>query len=193
MSNELPNWLDNNPITSEPAPPQSASPSASAPTTINPPVYPATRTDLALLELTYENFFEHALDRLALGHDLIDIADDDPRGISPTQFMRWIKKDKVRKARYYEAQEDAAEFLLPEALRAARGTDSLNDSNRDKLHADTCLKVAAMWSPKRFGKESGVVMPMGGGGITINIGDVVSPYAKQEENTVDVTDVSVKE
>jgi hypothetical protein len=184
MSNELPSWLDNDPITSEPAPPQSVSPSAHS---VAAPVYPATRTDLALLELTYENFFEHALDRLALGHDLIDIADDDPRGISPTQFMRWVKKDKDRKARYYEAQEDAAEFLIPEALRAARGTDSINDANRDKLHADTCLKVAAMWSPKRFGKDSGVVMPMGGGGITINLGTVESPYKK-----VDVVDVEVK-
>jgi hypothetical protein len=174
MSNELPSWLDDQtPSTNEPQ--GTHSPRGIAPTT-----YPATRTDLTLLELQFENFFEHALDRLALGHDLVDIADDDPRGISPTQFMRWIKKDKVRKARYYEAQEDAAEFLLPEALRAARGTDSINDSNRDKLHADTCLKVAAMWSPKRFGKESGVVMPMGGGGITINLGTVESPYKKVE-------------
>ena len=182
MSNDIPSWLDTSPITSEPKQPHS----------ITAPVYPATRTDLALLDLQFENFFEHALDRIALGHDLIDIADDDPRGISPTQFLRWVKKDKERKARYYEAQEDAAEFLIPEALRAARGTDSINDANRDKLHAETCLKVAAMWSPKRFGKESGVITGGGfGGGITINLGTVESPY-KKAEVVEDVTTVEVK-
>ena len=47
-----------------------------------------------------------------------------------------------------------------------------------------------MWSPKRFGKEAGVVMPMGGGGITINLGTVDSPYKKAVVE--DITTAEVK-
>jgi len=132
---------------------------------------------MTLRELTYENFFEASLDRLALGHPLKDIVDDDPRGIDAADFLKWIRKDKERYSRFKESQEVAAEFLVYSAIKAANGTDSMNDVNRDKLIVDTSLKVAAAWSPKRYGKEVGIVGNSGNQPITINIGQVESPYA----------------
>jgi len=180
MSNTLPNWLEPVPTTS---------------TAEEPP----TQSGYDLMtyrELQFENLFESALDRLSLGHQLIDICDDDPRGIAAPTFLRWIKKDKERYSRFKESQELAAEFLVYAALKAANGGDLLNDVNRDKLIAETSLKIAGAWSPKRYGKEQGLNnAAVGTGGITINIGQVESPY------TVDavpvptvglITDVEVK-
>lgn len=189
METSLPNWLAT-PITSSP---QTNHTSATALVK-----YPRTLEELTLQELTFENFFEAALDRIALGHPLADIAQDDPRGIDPVQMLKWIKKDKERKARFYEAQELSAEFLVSAAVRTASGNDSMNDVIRDKLIVDTSLKVASMYAPKRFGKETGLPTA-GGGGITINIGTVDSPYTSQlvEDVTPDqpqvlITDVEDK-
>ena len=179
MSTTLPSWLDTSPTTS--------------PTL-------STSTALTYRELQFENLFESALDRLSLGHQLIDICDDDPRGIAPAEFLKWIKKDKDRYNRFKESQELAAEFLVYAALKAANGNDSLNDSNRDKLIVDTSLKIAGAWSPKRYGKEQGILSGnTGGGGITINIGQVESPYVVDSTVSPDsdsvqlITDVEVKE
>ena len=161
MSTELPSWLEE----------------THAPSTTSPTTQSTHRGIAPYRELQFENLFESALDRLSLGHQLIDICDDDPRRISAAEFMRWIKKDKDRYARYKESQEIAAEFLVYSALKAANGNDSMNDVNRDKLIAETSLKIAGAWSPKRYGKEQGMLTPnSGSGGIVINIGQVESPY-----------------
>ena len=184
MSTTLPSWLEE----IHPHPITSTSPS------------PSVSTALTYRELQFENLFATALDRLSLGHQLIDICDDDPRGIHPAEFLKWIKKDKTRYAEFKESQELAAEFLVYAALKAANGNDSLNDSNRDKLIVDTSLKIAGAWSPKRYGKEQGMLSGgIGGGGITINIGQVESPYVVDSSNSpVDdrlqlVSDVEVKD
>ena len=187
MNTSLPSWLDSTPITS--SEPQS-------PTTTQ-----SSGTDLMTYrEMQFTHLFPAALDRLSLGHQLIDICDDDPRGISPAEFMRWIKKDKTRYEQYKESQEIAAEFLVYSALKAAGGNDSMNDVNRDKLIAETSLKIAGAWSPKRYGKEVGLPLTGGNQPITINIGQVESPYAvvdvvndRDANSSQLVTDVEVKE
>lgn len=198
MNTSIPSWLDSDPITStqQPEPPHLPNPTGTTTATAITK-YPRTAQELSLLELTYENLFESAIDRLALGHPLLDIVHDDPRDVDAAQFLKWIKKDKVRKERYYEAQELAAEFLVYAAIKASTGEHSMNDVKRDGLIVDTSLKVAGMWAPKRYGKEAaGPVSAGGGGGIVINIGEVVSPYAKDvtpEVPMVEITDVEVKE
>lgn len=165
----------------------------------NPTQYPRTGKEIVLRELVYENFFERALDRIALGHPLTDIADDDPRSIDPAQFLKWVRADKQRKSRFHEAQELSAEFLISAGLKAAAGHDSMNDVARDSLIVNANFKAAAMYSPKRFGKEAGMVAGGGTGGpIVINIGQVQSPYEKPlDAQTVDIptgdiSDVVVK-
>lgn len=190
MSTELPNWLDPDPITSTPAP------AIPAPTL-------TTKTSSGMnpyRELQFENFFEGALDRLSMGHQLVDICDDDPRGLSPVELLKWIKKDKDRYSRFKESQESAAEFLVYGAIKAANGSDSMNDVNRDKLIVDTSLRIAAAWSPRKYGKDQGLPTATGSGGITINIGQVESPYVVDASSgdtdrvsTSLVTDVEVKE
>ena len=189
MDSSIPSWLEETPITS----------------THNSeyiPVanYPRTAGEIAHREWTYENFFERALDRFALGHQLSDIVSDDPRNIDQVQFMRWIRKDKSRKERYLEALEISAEILLPTLITTAHGRDSMNDVKRDSLIVDTTIKYMAMANPKRFGKEASMATGnSGGGGIIINIGQVESPYVVDHRDTVGsdtvdtVTDVEVKE
>ena len=189
MSTELPSWLEETHV-----------PSTTSAEPAMPPA-PTSRSGITpYRELQFENLFETALDRLSLGHQLIDICDDDPRQLPAAEFMRWIKKDKERYARYKESQEIAAEFLVYSALKAANGNDSMNDVNRDKLIAETSLKIAGAWSPKRYGKEQGLPNTAGGsGGITINIGQVESPYVvdagtgDSDRNTAGlITDVEAK-
>ena len=179
MTNTLPSWLDTDPTTSL----------STAPVTRDP-------TGITYRELQYTNLFESALDRLALGHQLLDICDDDPRGISAVEFLRWIKNDKERYNRFKESQELAAEFLVYGAIKAANGNDSMNDVNRDKLIVDTSLRIAGAWSPRKYGKEQGLPAATGGGGITINIGQVESPYAIQATQPtplVEIADVTVSD
>lgn len=179
METHVPNWLS--PTTTE-----------QSPLLVK---YPRTGQELALRELVYENFFERALDRIALGHPLADIAEDDPRDIDPAQFVKWMRQDKTRKQRFHEAQEIAAEFLISAGLKAAAGNDSMNDVARDSLIVSANFKAAAMYAPKRFGKEAGVVSNGGGGPVVINIGTVESPYTintEQSTPTIDISDVEMK-
>lgn len=194
----LPNWLE----------PESASTASTAPdastasTAATNPIttYPSSRMDISLRDLTYENFFEGALNRIALGHSLVDISQDDPRSIDTVEFMKWMRKDKERKQRFHEAQEIAAELLVAQTISIAAGENSLEDTNRSTLRVNTNFKVAAFYAPKRFGSERGLPAASGGGGIVINIGQVESPYAvvdvvsDSSTNSIEmVSDVEAKE
>ena len=181
METSVPSWLDYQ--TTSP-PPTSAS------TTLVK--YPRTAEELTLMEITHENFMIAALDRIALGHPLKDIIEDDPRGISMVEFIRWVRKDKERLAQWREAEEIAAEVLIMQTLGIAEGKDSMEDTNRSTLRVQNNWRVAAAYSPKRFGKDTAAVGNAGVGGITINIGQVESPYTVDNKPTValgDVTDV----
>jgi hypothetical protein len=129
------------------------------------------------MELTFDNFFEGSIDRIALGHPLKDIIADDPRDIPIVEYLRWVRKDKTRKDRLKEAEEIAAEVLVMQTISIAAGDDSMEDTNRSTLRVNNNWKIAAAYSPKRFGKEASMATgASGGGGITINIGQVESPY-----------------
>lgn len=193
MTTELPSWLELIQTTSVTSPNHgTTSPPAPATASPNPA---GTSTSLSpYKELQFENLFEGALDRLSMGHQLTDICDDDPRGLNPVEFLKWIKKDKTRYDRFKESQELAAEFLIYGAIKAANGNDSMNDVNRDKLIVDTSLRIAAAWSPRKYGKDQGLSTGnTGGGGITINIGTVDSPYTKQTVEMVETVSTPVVE
>ena len=184
METSVPSWLDYQ--TTSPTPADLPRPSLSL------VKYPRTAEELTLMEITHENFMIAALDRIALGHPLKDIIEDDPRGISMVEFIRWVRKDKERLAQWREAEEIAAEVLIMQTLGIAEGKDSMEDTNRSTLRVQNNWRVAAAYSPKRFGKDTGVVGNAGSGGVTINIGMVESPYTVDNKPTValgDVTDV----
>ena len=193
MDSSIPSWLEITQTTSthNPSPTPSPTPLAK---------YPCTSEELTLMELTFDNFFEGSIDRIALGHPLKDIIADDPRDISIVEYLRWVRKDKTRKERLKEAEEIAAEVLIMQTIGIAEGVDSMEDTNRSTLRVNNNWKIAAAYSPKRFGKEASMATGnSGGGGIVINIGQVESPYVVDHRDTVGsdtvdaVTDVEVKE
>lgn len=163
----LPTWLEETPTTKKPI--------AAMVTTR----YAKTREELTLMELTYENFFETAIDRIALGHQLTEIIADDPRDISLVDYMKWVKQDKTRKKRVKEAEEIAAEILVMQTPRIAEGIDNpMEDIQRSTLRVNNNWRIASALYPEKFGKNAGMT-PVNagmGGGITINIGTVESPY-----------------
>ena len=190
METSVPSWLDYQVTSTQPTSPTLApAPSPPGPTLVK---YPRTAEELTLMEITHENFMIAALDRIALGHPLKDIIEDDPRGISMVEFIRWVRKDKDRREQWREAEEIAAEVLIMQTLGIAEGAGSMEDVNRSSLRVQNNWRVAAAYSPKRFGKDTGVVSNAGVGGITINIGQVESPYTVDNKPLVEITDVETK-
>ena len=189
MDTTIPSWLVLTDQQQQIAPPVTAT---------SPAPYPATRTDLALMELTYENFFESALDRIALGHPIKDIIDDDPRQIPLVEYMRWVRKDKTRKERLKEAEQIAAELLVMQTVGIAEGINSMEDVQRSTLRVNNNWRIAQAYYPEKFSKTANS-LPAGGGGaggIVINIGTVESPYTVNEAPStpvVEISDVEVKE
>ena len=163
--------------------------------------YRSTIRDIALNDTIYESLFERTLERMSLGHPIKDVVDDDPREIDLARFTRWMMKDKERKTRMHEAQEIGAEILMGQVIPIADGTDNpMEDVKRSELRVGARFKIAASWSPKRYGKDSGMITSGGGGPITINIGQVESPYATRvappevilttiDVPTVEITDI----
>lgn len=194
METSVPSWLDYQ-ITQTTSPTQAPAPPLPGPTLVK---YPRTAEELTLMEITHENFMIAALDRIALGHPLKDIIEDDPRGISMVEFIRWVRKDKDRLAQWREAEEIAAEVLIMQTLGIAEGAGSMEDVNRSSLRVQNNWRVAAAYSPKRFGKDTAAVSNAGVGGITINIGQVESPYVVDNRGSSgsdlveSVTDVETK-
>jgi len=156
--------------------------------------------ELTYEELQFENFFESAVDRLALGHPLKDIVNDDPRSISYSRLTTWIHKDPARQQRYYEARSIGAEVVADEMLAISDGTDNpMEDVNRSKLRLDTRRWLLGVWNRKRFGGEGQVHTGGGNQPIVINIGQVESPYVvdagtgDSDRNTAGlITDVEPK-
>ena len=191
METSVPSWLDyqiTQTTSTQPTSPTQAPADPSRPS-LSLVKYPRTAEELTLMEITHENFMIAALDRIALGHPLKDIIEDDPRGISMVEFIRWVRKDKDRREQWREAEEIAAEVLIMQTLGIAEGAGSMEDVNRSSLRVQNNWRVAAAYSPKRFGKDTAAVSTAGVGGITINIGQVESPYVVDDKPLVEITDV----
>ena len=203
MQTSIPSWLE--PINGEPNTTELRSQQEPAKPALSlvRPTYAKSTTELALIEITYEDFFESAIDRLALGHPLKDIIEDDPRQISIVDYLKWVRKDKTRKERVKEAEQIAAEILVMQTIGIAEGANSMEDVQRSTLRVNNNWRVAQAYHPEKFGKSAGVVTPVAGaGGIVINIGQVESPYAKDitpdqpvepDTPTIEISDVEVKD
>ena len=174
MHMETPDWLT---ITAHE---QSPAPQALNGYTAEP--LPATRADVALMELTHQAAFEPILDRVALGHALKDILADRPDSavIHQGALIRWIRKDPERLARFREAQEIGAEVVEDEMVSIADAQHSLEDVARSTLRVKTRQWVLEVRNRKRYAKDATPSNPFaGGGGITINIGAVDVPHQRQ--------------
>lgn len=175
MNTALPSWLDETPITSEETPDI---------TNVKLVRFPRTKDQLTLQELVFDNLFERLLDDTVRGLSIDEVVDADPRGVELAPFLRWIRKDKERVARLKEAKSLRSEVMMSKVVKIASGENSINDHNRDRLYVDAMFKLASHDNPEDYGNSKNMAPLVAGGGITINLGVVESPYAKP---TIDIT------
>jgi hypothetical protein len=125
------------------------------------PEYPRTRQDRELVEMTYNNFFETALEIIASGRTLSSIIADDHRAIQYARFLKWVRKDPRRVARYTEAKEICAEIMVGEIVAISDGAgDSMLESplDRDNTRIKTRQWLAGKYNKKLYGDSKTVEM-----------------------------------
>ena len=149
--------------------------------------------ELQLSETVFDLIYEDALDRLMMGHPVEDIIGDQSRNRPDTKltvphFLRWIKKDSKRKQSFDDAMEMGGHIRYNEMLRISDGVDNpMEDVARSTLRVNTRKIGLKAYSPRIFGEDY-TPTGGGGGGITVNITGVVSPYT-----TPTLTDVSTND
>lgn len=140
----------------------------------------------------FESIWDSLLDRTSLGHKLKDIASDDPRGIDLPRLTRWISKDPTRNKEYNAAKRMGTHMVLEEMIDISDGKDSMEDVARSTLRVNTRRLYLKAYNRDVFGDQPAQSENSLAGGITINIGQVESPYTVDNKPTValgDVTDV----
>lgn len=96
------------------------------------------------------------LPRLAEGEPLSVICRD--IGFERRTVNKWRQEDPDIDERMQEAKDDGYDAIAMRAARTARGEhrkgkDSMTCVQRDKLAAETELKLLAKWDPKRYGDK----------------------------------------
>jgi hypothetical protein len=120
-----------------------------------------------LVNHTYPNLFEHALERLMGGVPMAAIVANDNRGITLGRFMQWALADPTRKRRYEQACEVAAETMAVELNSIADGLplDATADNatapsaypvipeetQRTALRLKSRMYLMEKWSRSRYG------------------------------------------
>lgn len=122
----------------------------------DPVARPGTSSNAVAVALTFPNLFEHALDRVRAGETLEGIIENDARNINTAQFLSWVLRSPERKARFYEAQEVAAELMalsLPSIADgiSLNGSVVMEDVARSALRISTRKELMGKWNRKRYG------------------------------------------
>lgn len=121
------------------------------PSWLNPVPQAPTVSRKEIEEKRYEIMFDRLLMKLEQGINLKEILRDDQREIDYEKLRRWIHKDPMRKARYYEAQELGTEIIAAELLDIADGVDTMEDVQRSKLRIEARQFLIKTWNRKRYG------------------------------------------
>lgn len=140
----------------------------------------------------FESIWDSLLDRTSLGHKLKDIASDDPRGIDLPKLTRWISKDPTRNKEYNAAKRMGTHLVLEEMIDISDGKDSMEDVARSTLRVNTRRLYLKAYNKDVFGDQPAQSENSLAGGITINIGQVESPYTVDNKPMVEITDVETK-
>ena len=174
----LPAWL-------QPAPSPKLVPAASTPSTPSTPTLSESRR--IVRETQYQNMFPIVLDEIAAGRTLTNIVKDDIRDIEHGMFLRWIKSDPERHAKYKEAKELRTEHWAGEILTISDAEDSVEDVNRSKLRIDTRKWLMGADNRKQYGDVK--TIDVGG---SISIISALNAADNRLVELADVTDVSDK-
>jgi hypothetical protein len=144
----------------------------------------------------FEVMFERLLEALAEGTSLVDyveeyysadIANTTGTPITPGQYRKWIYADKERIKRFEDAMELFSLALADQNVRISDGknpdgTMSMNDTARSTLQVKTRKDYMVAFNKKRFGTDQPFTPSgFGAGGITINLGNVKSPYVIEND------------
>lgn len=171
----VPSWLTPSPFEPQPL--------------VEPPTDPdAPRTKEAkeLTVIQYELMFDRVLDEIASGCSLIQVIKDDARRLGAAKFMRWVKSDPMRKARYEEAQAIAAEIKMAECVEIADAEDSIEEVARSRLRVDTRMIQIKAYDRGRYGDTKTVEFS---GGISITAALSEATQRVMSNVIEDVTDV----
>ena len=180
METQLPNWLEQSPATDE----LLITTAADLDTTTNPLVVSFARhaAEMALAHSTYEIIFDDTLEQLGGAKTLIDIVDDynDTHAIriNADHYRKWVLSDKARKAQWNAANELGSYAYLDKSIRIAEGRDNpMEDVARTAIRVKQHMIAAKVYNRKVFGDDPTSNLG-GGGGVTVNITGVTSPYSK---------------
>jgi hypothetical protein len=138
--------------------------------------------DNLIAEMKEEGLLAMVCTRIAEG--------DDPRLIATGNGMPWLvlrkwMEDAPERMKEWElAKRCFADGLVWEGLEAARDAKP-EDVAVKRLQVDTYHKTAGRMSRVEWGGEQSVASGFGAGGITIIIGEVVSPYAALPDKVVE--------
>lgn len=110
-----------------------------------------TREQRELMHMDFGNIFSYFLECLVEGENIWKIFEDDPRGYTFSQFMRWVFADPERENAYNKAAEMSAELLQHELIPIADGIDTIEEIDRAKLRIATRKDVMAYRNKKKYG------------------------------------------
>jgi len=177
---QIPSWLESTP----------EQPATTAPTIT---LYPTTNAAKELLDLQRNALFVNIIERMEQGSLWKEIMEDSPYDDKvKNNMMAWIKRQPDKWKEYKEAQAIGAEIIAATTISIADG-DGLEDVARSNLRVQQRWRYCEMVDKKRFGKDQPAQSSFGSGGITVNIGEVKSPYVKPTEMVQEVQEVQVIE
>ena len=138
------------------------------------------RMDVLVAEHGEDDVLHMVCDQVANGMSLSEVGQAE--GITYMVLWKWLKGSDERMGAYRDALEARADFEAHETLRIADGA-GVEDVGVAKLRVDTRKWLSSKWGKGMYGdKDVGVV---GGGGITIVIGDVKAPEVVGEAKVVE--------
>lgn len=185
----LPEWLSDSAALT----PASRAPGTLKPVTLSHPSTQTTAPVPTSADFVYNTLFpmmfEGVLVKIAEGHALKTILNEDYRQPEYEYFLRWVMLDPQRKERYYEAQAIGAEVIASEMLDIADARDSLEDVARSTLRINTRKWILGVWNRKRFGETKQIDH-----NVTVDLSEAMSAArARSGIALTDVTDLPMRE
>lgn len=121
---------------------------------------------LALLEQQYMQIFERIIERMYRGDLFKTLISEETRLVSHEHFVKWIKKDSNRKARFEDAQELRTVIMSDEVLEISDGVNTIDPTssdtvNRDKLRIDTRKFLMASHNRARYAQTTKTALDEG--------------------------------
>ena len=137
--------------------------------------------DAMIAEDGEEGVLARVMTRIAIGDDPRDIALG--MGMPWYVLRKWLEDKQERMQAWELAKRCFADGLVYESLREVRDC-GLEKVPLARLRSETYQKTAGKVSKVEWGNDSAVASGFGAGGITIVIGEVVSPYLQAEKKDV---------